>query len=179
MHGGVEEVEQLYNKTHEVNNELLTLWIDHVLFMWQWWIGVSLTIIPWMLWGLFRIRESTMRLLTSRFFIMFISAWLDSLGVQLGFWYYQYAVVPFIPSSIPWNTSLLPVFVMFLIQIKSESNPYIKALIFATISAFIGEPVAVWIILYDPVNWKYLYSFPIYIVLFLISHHIYYRKLFK
>ncbi|MBD8068114.1 hypothetical protein [Bacillus sp. PS06] len=55
MHGGVEEVEQLYKKTHEVNNELFTLWIDHVLFMWQWWIGVSLTIIPWMLWGLFRI----------------------------------------------------------------------------------------------------------------------------
>jgi len=68
---------------------------------------------------------------------------------------------------------------MFLIQIKSESNPYIKALIFATISAFIGEPVAAWIKLYDPANWKYLYSFPIYIVLFLISHHIYYRKSFK
>ncbi|MCM3126087.1 CBO0543 family protein, partial [Mesobacillus sp. MER 33] len=109
--------------------------------------------------------------LTAGFFIMFISNFLDSLGVQLGFWYYQYAVVPFIPASMPWNTSLLPVFVMFLLQYKNISSPYIKAIIFATISAFVGEPFAVWIKLYNPVNWKYLYSFPIYIILYLISHY--------
>lgn len=179
MHGEVKKVEQLFQETHQVHIELQTLWAKHVLFTWQWWVGVSLTIIPWILWGLLRKKEGTMRFLTVGFFIMFISNLLDSLGVQLGFWYYQYAVIPFIPASVPWNTSLLPVFIMFLLQIKSISNPYIKALIFATISAFIGEPFAVWIQLYDPVNWNYLYSFPIYIVLFLISHYIYHRNSFK
>ncbi|MFC0473941.1 CBO0543 family protein [Robertmurraya beringensis] len=62
--------------------------------------------------------------------LWFISNFLDSLGVQLGFWYYQYAVVPFIPASMPWNTSLLPVFVMFLLQYKNISSPFIKAIIF-------------------------------------------------
>ena len=179
MNGGVQKVEQLYKQTHEANMELQTLWVEHVLFTWQWWVGVSLTIFPWIIWVLLRKKESTMRFLSAGFFIMFISYWLDSLGVQLGFWYYQYAVIPFIPASIPWNTSLLPVFVMFLLQMKNIPNPYIKAFIFATISAFVAEPLAVWIKLYDPIKWKYLYSFPIYIVLFLISHYIYSRNSFQ
>ena len=39
---------------------LQNLCVEHVLFTWQWWVGVSLTIFPWILWLVFRKRECTM-----------------------------------------------------------------------------------------------------------------------
>lgn len=177
--GGITEVERVYKQYHMLSKELQNVWVEHILFTGSWWAAVGLTIIPWILWWKFRNKESTMRCLTVGFFIMVIASWSDSMGIQLGFWHYHYEVVPFIPAAIPWDISVLPVFVMFLLQIKNMRNPLIKALVFASVSAFIGEPFAVWINLYDPTKWKYIYSFPIYIVLFLISHYIYSRTSFQ
>ena len=70
----------------------------------------------------------------------------------------------------------LPVTVMFLIQIKPKINPLIKAIIFGILTAFMGEPFFQWLDLYDPQDWKRIYSLPIYIVIYLIAHFISTRK---
>ncbi|WP_025027742.1 CBO0543 family protein [Caldalkalibacillus mannanilyticus] len=164
------KIELLFKQIHEINVIHNTLWLENVLFSWQWWLGVVLTLLPWVIWGFFRKKESTMRLLTAGLFIMVISFWLDSIGVQFGLWYYQYSVIPFIPAFVPWNTSLLPVFVMLLLQTEKLSTPFSKALLFSAFTAFIAEPFFVWVQLYDPVNWEFFYSFPIYIVLYFFAH---------
>ncbi|WP_338473025.1 CBO0543 family protein [Niallia sp. XMNu-256] len=86
--------------------------------------------------------------------------------------HYNYDVLPFIPSYLLWDFSLLPVITMFLIQMKPHSIPYIKALIFAGGSAFVGEPTFKWLKTYDPENWKYIYSFPILYIIYFIAHSI-------
>ncbi|WP_332694567.1 CBO0543 family protein [Halalkalibacter lacteus] len=121
-----EKLEELYKQVSEHTNAKYSIWVDSVLFTWQWWVGVSLSMLPWVLWIVFRRKESTLRLLTVGFFVMFLSTFLDSLGVQLGFWYYKHSVLPLIPAYIPWDATLLPVTIMALLQVKPKVSPYLK-----------------------------------------------------
>lgn len=161
---------EIIKKIIELDNIQDTYWLDHTLFTWQWWIGVSLTIIPWILWLFFRKKESTNRLLFIGFFVMIFTSYMDFLGVELTLWYYSHKVLPTIPAYIPWDFSLFPVTIMFLLQYKPKFNPFIKALCFGIFAAFIAEPFFGILQLYTPITWKSVYSLPIYIALYLISH---------
>jgi hypothetical protein len=162
----------LYDLIEKAHDEKLAFWYENVLFTWQWWLGVLLTIVPWILWFFFRKKESTYRLLASGFIVIIMSSWLDFVGIALGLWHYNYDVLPFLPSYLPWDFTLIPVIIMSLIQIKPDSNPYIKALIFAGGSAFIGEPLFKSIKTYNPENWKSIYSFPLLFCIYLLGHYI-------
>ncbi|MGG1401597.1 CBO0543 family protein [Bacillus salipaludis] len=104
---------------------------------------------------------------------------LDGVGVQLGLWMYVYDIFPFIPGYIPWDLTIFPIETMIFIEIKPKSSPFIKALIFAALNAFIGEPLADFSKIYEPIHWKVYYSFPIYIVLFLICNKVARSKIFN
>jgi xanthine/uracil permease len=138
---------------------------------------VILTVVPWILWLFFRKKESTYRLLASGLIVMLISSWLDFVGIALGLWHYNFDVLPLLPSYLPWDFTLIPVIIMFLIQFKPRSNPFIKALIFAGGSAFIGEPFFESIKTYTPENWKYIYSFPFLFCIYLLGHFISCREI--
>jgi hypothetical protein len=166
----INKAEKLYDLIEKTHDNKLDFWIENVIFTWQWWIGVFLTIVPWVFWLYFREKESTYRLLAAGFFVIFISSWLDFIGITLGLWHYNYDVLPFLPSYLPWDLTLLPVIIMSLIQFKPHFNPYIKAFIFAGGTAFIGEPFFALIKTYEPEQWKYIYSFPILYVIYLIAH---------
>ncbi|WP_227939525.1 CBO0543 family protein [Alkalihalobacillus deserti] len=171
-----EQTEKTYNLIVQANNQMLEIWKNDVLFTWQWWLGVGLTIIPWLLWIKYRKKDSTIRLLSAGFFVILISSWLDCLGVVLGLWYYVYEVFPFIPSYFPWDFSLLPVIIMVFIQIKPTTHPLIKGITFSGISSFLAEPFFIGIGLYRLLNWEHIYSFPIYIVIYLMADYISKRK---
>ncbi|WP_332628938.1 CBO0543 family protein [Halalkalibacter flavus] len=142
MHDPKDEkkLEEIYDQVSDLTIEKLSIWLDSVLFTWQWWIGVGLSIIPWILWFLFRQKDCTLRLLTVGFFVIFLSTFLDSLGVQLGFWYYKHSVLPLIPAFLPWDTTLMPITIMTLLQLKPKLNHYLKGLIFALATSYIIEP---------------------------------------
>lgn len=95
---------------------------------------------------------------------------MDFLGVQYGKWFYTGKVVPSIPSYIPWDFFILPIFIMTLIQVIPSVSPFIKALFFAGVSAFIGEPLFLWLGFYVMEGWHIYYSFPINIVIYLLAH---------
>jgi xanthine/uracil permease len=166
----LKKANELYDLIEKVHDKKITLWLDHVLFTWQWWLGVFLAVVPWILWFVFRKKGSTHRLLYAGFSVIMVSSWLDFVGIALGLWHYNYDVLPLLPSYLPWDFTIIPVIIMFLIQIKPDSHPFIKALIFAAGSAFIGEPFFSWIKTYTPENWKYIYSFPFFICIYLLGH---------
>lgn len=172
------KAEQIYDLIDKAQDKKINFWLENVIFTWQWWVGVFLTVIPWVLWLYYRKRESTYRLLAAGLFVMIISSWLDFIGIMLGLWHYNYDVIPLLPSYLPWDFTLIPVIIMFLIQIKPHFNPYMKAFIFAGGSAFIGEPFFVWINTYDPEQWKHIYSVPILVVIYLLAHFISTRDAF-
>jgi len=176
MNNGIKRLQELFQQLYEINNEQRQLWIEYVVFSWQWWVGVGLVVIPWMIWFLLRKKDSSLRLLSAGFFIIFICSWLDSIGIQLGLWRYKYEVIPFTPAFIPWDISLMPVVTMFFLQVKPDINLYIKGVIFGLFLAFVAEPVSILIDLYEPLNWKHIYSFPIYFSLYFFSHRICYGR---
>ncbi|MBU8906654.1 CBO0543 family protein [Desertibacillus haloalkaliphilus] len=165
-------IQELFEQIHKINNEQIQIWIESIVFTWQWWVGIGLTLTPWIAWLILRKKESSLRLLTAGFFMMIIASWLDSLGIQLGLWIYKYEVIPFIPAFIPWDLSLMPVVTMFFLQVKPNINPFIKGIIFGFIAAFVAEPFFIWIEIYEPLNWEHIYSFPVYIILYIISHYL-------
>ncbi|MBO1511202.1 hypothetical protein [Metabacillus bambusae] len=61
---------------------------------------------------------------------------------------------------------------VYLIQNKPNINPFIKVIVFPVFPSFIAEPFLIWIGLYQPLNWKHIYSFPIYIGIYLLTNYI-------
>lgn len=164
---------------HQAYEHRMIAWKHEVLFTWQWWLGIALTITAWILWLIFRNRDSTDRLLYSGIFVGLVSVTLDSIGVQLSAWNYLKPVVPLIPAYIPFDFALMPVSVMFLIQLFHNRNPWIVGLIFGIVTAFVGEPVFKWLNIYNPISWKFFYSIPFYTLIYFLAHKLASRKKFN
>ena len=175
----LKKIDDLYNSITQISKQMIKLWYAHILFTWQWWLLLALTIIPWIFWIIIRKKESTNRLLFCAFFVIIISCWLDFIGIQFGLWSYYIQVIPFIPSYVTLDFSLLPVTILLVLQIKPDFNPIIKAICFSAVTSFIMQPIFVWLNIYNPRNWKHYYSFPIFIVIYLIAHFLSRRKNFK
>jgi len=170
-----EHVVKLVDENHEQIHKLILekqeIWLQHVLFSGLWWLGVGLSIIPWMIWFIFRPKDSTDRILYVGFFVMGIALALDVFGDQFGFWHYRYNVIPIVPTYFPWDITLMPVSVMILLQIKAKTNPLLKALCFGLVSGYLAEPFFHWVGIYVPTHWRYTYSVPIQMVIYLTSHY--------
>ncbi|MBD1378915.1 CBO0543 family protein [Metabacillus arenae] len=163
-----EKADDIYKALVSADQKYHAFWFEYVFLSWQWWFCVILAVIPWVFWWKFRIKESTNRLLLGAFSIISISMFLDSIGAELGLWDYRYEPIPFLPSFLPWDLSLLPVIFLVLVQIKPNISPVLKAIFYSVISAFIGEPFFEWLGFYKLIRWNHFYSFPIYILIFLI-----------
>ncbi|MGM0901777.1 MAG: CBO0543 family protein [Bacillota bacterium] len=87
-------------------------------------------------------------------------------------WLYRFNVLPILPTYLPWDLTLMPVTIMFLLQIKPNSNPLIKAILFALVTSYLAEPFFVWLEVYQPVHWHYTYSVPFQIIIYLIAHYV-------
>jgi hypothetical protein len=175
----IQGMEHAFSLITQANKEMINLWINDTFLGWHWWIGVALSIIPWVLWLILRKKESTYRLLFTGLFVILIASWLDILGVLFGLWSYYYNVVPFSPAFVPWDFTLLPVTIMFFLQVKPDIRPIYKAIVFSLLSSFVGEPIFVILDIYNPKHWKYIYSLPIVIAIYLVADWFSKRKAFE
>lgn len=123
----LEKTKELYEQNSNTNMQYISLWTEEIIFSWRWWVSILFTLLPWILWGIFRKKESSARLIGVGFFTMFLTAWMDFIGVDFGLWYYPIDAIPFVPSYIPYDFCVLPVMVMFLIQYKPHISPFWKA----------------------------------------------------
>ncbi|QUH25325.1 CBO0543 family protein [Serpentinicella alkaliphila] len=161
------DIKEMYDLVVKAHENLYDYWLKNILFTWQWWIGVLLTILPWAIWIKYRRKESTTRLLFAGTVTIIITYFLDLIGTILGLWYYKWKVIPLIPTYMPWDYTLFPVSIMFFLQVKPNASKYTKSFIFSIMSVGF-EKLFVWLDFYKEVRWRSLYSFPIYIVIYLI-----------
>lgn len=168
----LEEIKKAYEEVRDANSLSEDVWLKHVVFTAEWWVAVCLVLVPWTLWFIFRKKNSTDRLLYAGIFVISIASWLDFIGIVKGLWVYHVDVIFTIPAYILWDFSIMPVFVMFLLQVKPGVHPFWKALFFAGSAAFVGEPVFTWIGFYEPLKWSIFYSFPIYVLIYLAAYYL-------
>lgn len=171
-------VGELYNEIVKVNHRYFDFWKENTFLHWDWWLSAGLTIIPWVIWWKYRDKQNTARFMFSAFFIIIITSWLDFIGVISGFWYYTGKVIPSIPSYVPWDFCLFPVTMTLLMQYRPHISPVKKAILYSGIVSFIGEPFYDQIGFYTMLEWEYIYSFPIYIIIYLCADWVSKRKTF-
>lgn len=176
---GLKRVEKGTDLIKEGNHLIIDATINAFFFTWQWWVAVLMIIVPWALWAIFRKRESSARLLFSVFIVMILSTTIDALGVEYGRWVYPVKAIPIPTISYSLRYSLMPVLIMFFLQYKPNVNPFIKGIIVAGISAYIGMPMMAMMDMYKKIDWAYTYSFFIILFLYLVAHWFSRRKSFE
>ncbi|MGN7942171.1 CBO0543 family protein [Virgibacillus sp. 6R] len=163
-------IDQKYKTLDDTHTKLSQIWADHIVFSFGWFTSLFLTVVPWIVWFIFRNKDSQTRLLLGGLWAMLVSSWLDYIGVTLGLWKYYNKLVPIMPDYFPWDFSLMPVTIMFFLQFKPKVRPIIKGLIFAAMTAFLAEPLFFWLGYYEYRGWNSIWSFPFFLVIYLISH---------
>lgn len=172
-------IDAKYIILEHAHDDLREIWIDHILFSFGWWTSLLMTIIPWIVWFVFRKKESSTRLLLGGLWAMFISTWLDYVGVTMGLWRYYNKLVPLMPDFIPWDFGLMPITVMFFLQIKPKVHALIKASIYAGMTAFLAEPLFIKLGYTKYPGWSPVLSFPIFIIIYLVAHFLVHSKATK
>ena len=167
---GLEQVDKATQKLTESNQLYVEAIMNGLLFSWQWWIALGMLIVPWVLWGIFRNKESSARIFSAGLLMMVLSEILDTMGVSFGKWAYPVKVIPVATINFSFRLSLLPVLLMFFLQIKPQFNSLIKAVLFGGFGAYIGLPLLGMIDLYKKVDWAYTYSFFILLIFYLFAH---------
>jgi hypothetical protein len=175
---GLKQVEKGTELIKDGNHLVIDATLNAFLFTWQWWIAVAMLVVPWVLWGIFRKKENSARLLFAAFVVMGISTTVDAIGVEHGKWAYPVKAIPIPTISYSFRYSLIPVCTMFLLQYKPNVNPFIKAIFFAAFSAYIGMPLMALVDMYKKIDWAYTYSFFIILLLYLVAHWFSRRKSF-
>lgn len=166
----MDRVKEIYLNDSESNTQYINVWSEEILFTWRWWLSFAMTVLPWILWIIVRKKESTARLLGVAFFTMFLTAWMDFVGVDLGLWYYPIDTIPFVPSFIPYDFCILPVMVTLMIQYKPHISPFWKAAAFTLFNTYIAEPALEYLEFYEEFNWHTYYSLPLYFLIYLLAH---------
>ncbi|ASK61918.1 hypothetical protein CFK37_06970 [Virgibacillus phasianinus] len=175
----IDQVGGLYEKFHQLHEEFGNLWQDETLLHWDWWIALLVSAGAWVLWIRYRKRDSTHRLLYAGLFSIIVSVCMDYIGVALGLWYYTGKPLPTFPAWAPFHFCMLPVAIMFFIQIKPHISPWIKGLLFGLITSFLAEPILVWTGYYVLTGWQYIYSVPIYVIIYVICDYLANRVTFE
>lgn len=173
---GLQKIDESSNMLIRAYQNKIEVWQELILFSWQWWFGVLLSLIIILFWLKIRKKESTDRVLYAGIIVASIATFLDIAGNSFGLWTYKYEVLPWGPWYLPWDYALMPISVMFLLQIKPNVSPVLKALFFGSVSSFIGLPLFEFLGLYEPLEWKYIYSFPIQVIIYFVGHYFAYKR---
>lgn len=141
-------------------------WLNHDLGTWQWWLLIVMLIVPWVIWWKLVDKKRLKESLILGFLIMITAIVLDQIGSEFNTWDYPHRIIPVYPQFVPVNLSILPVSYMLLQQYFPTWRTYVKALIvMAFVFAFGFETVLVWLDMYHLLEWRHVYSFPIYFLL--------------
>lgn len=170
---GLAKSEKAYDQFTEVSTAFAEIVKDEFITTWQWWLGLALFIIPWLVWIKYRKKDSTGRLLLAGLLIIILSLTIDLAALSLGLWSYPMIIIPLAPFLfLPYHFSLAPVGIMFALQIKPQMNSLIKGILFSAISAFGGMNFFNAIDFYNPKNWSTLYDFVIFLTLYYAGYWI-------
>lgn len=161
---------QIAELTRQLTQARAENWYATDLYTWQWFFLLALLILPWVAFHYLADRPKLPRLLLFGFILMLITMGLDLLGYELGYWYYPYKIAPFGTFVAFVDHAPLPVAFMLLYQYFPRWRPF-AAVVVVTAAAFsfVLEPLFEYMNIYQPLQWKYYYGFPIYIFLPLLS----------
>ncbi|MCC5467944.1 CBO0543 family protein [Pelosinus baikalensis] len=165
---------EIANRVLELTLEITRLdiyeWRYLDLFTWQWWLLLTILILPWIVFIKMVDKKHLPETLLFGSWVMIISETFDHIGYELGMWTYLVEIFPLFPRFEEVNFSVLPVTYMLIYQTYKDWKEYLIVIaIAAGTFTWIGEPILIWLELYVPLKWVPAYGFPIYVALGLIT----------
>lgn len=162
----IQDVIEAQRDLFEVNYQY---WMEDVLFSFNWWFIIVISIVPWFIWWKFVDKKRLMEIIPIGLLSMVIVSTLDLFGSSFVFWTYGDNLVQMILPLMNIDLTLLPIINMFLYQLFPKWKGYIIAsTVIALFGTFIVEPLFVWMGIYILHGWKFIYSLPIYIMIAVI-----------
>lgn len=173
----------MLNDNYAISEKLLELkqttmhlslehWYNYEIFTWQWWIKFAYSIIPIIVFFKLLDRKRNFEILTYGLMISLISTVIDFEGVNFVLWDYPIRMLPSGFFQVH-DLVLIPITSMLIFQYCSRWKKFALAnLALAAAGAYIEEPIAIWMNIYIPLNWKHTYSFIIFFMMTIICKFI-------
>jgi hypothetical protein len=164
--------DQLLNEIISTRLKLRDLYFQHYtqqeIFSWTWIIEIVLIIIPLLIWWKLVDKRRLLEICVFGLIINIQAAFLDVAGSDYVLWEYPSHVLPQLALLIPVDYVILPTIGMYLYQRFATWRSFTAAsAIMSAFMAFLCEPFAVLIRMYRLISWRYIYSFPIYFVIYI------------
>lgn len=142
----------------------LKVWLETNLFSPVWWLMLILLIGIWFLWWKLVDKTRLMEIFTYGLMVSVLSIIFDAIASQSVIWGYPNRLIPLSPPLLLEDLCLLPVIFMLIYQYFTRWKSFsIALLITAFLIAFVVEPIAVWLDIFQLNKWEYQYSFLLYI----------------
>lgn len=145
---------------------LLDYWISNTLFSFNWWFLLTTMIAIFIVWLWFLDKKRIIEIVTYGLLISSFGFILDIMGVTMVLWSYPERLIPIMTPILEIHKMHMPIFYMLVYQYFHTWKSFLIAITMtAIVFAFVLEPLLVWLGIYEIYHWKYIYSFPIYIIL--------------
>ncbi len=144
-------------------------WLGRIVFHGRWWLLLALVLFSMTFWWktVDKRRLSEMVLYVS--LIIIFTLVLDEIGEEFTLWDYPYDLIPLFPPMSSIDIACLPLIYSLIYQRFGAWKGFIAATVLMSgIFCFILEPLFIRIGVYQILNWKSYYGFPIYIFMAII-----------
>ena len=163
----IEETQEMITKLQlQLRDISINYWTDHVFNTWQWWFNIAILILPVILWWKLVDKKKLMEIIVYGSMVSALAVYFDSIGETSVLWEYPYLICPIDYILVDVDYAILPVLYMLVYQYFPSWNGFIVVnTVLSAIYSFLVEPLFVQLGLYEILGWKFIYSFPIYIVI--------------
>lgn len=158
----------------EIKTQLRGMFLEHYLtyelFSWNWWLEITIIIVTLLVWWKVVDKKRLLEICFLGLIVNVIATLLDISGSEYVLWEYPVHVLPQVTVMLPIDYVVVPVIDMMIYQKFPTWGKYlIVSTVTAAALAFIAEPLAAYIGQYELITWKYIYSFPIYILINIVA----------
>lgn len=164
--GKSELLNKIIDATKEAKDLDMQHWLKYEFLTWQWWLGLALIILPLCFWWHFVDKKRLLEISLFGSAVVTLSIIMDVTGSGLLLWIYPIRILPQTPLLFPVDIVDVPVVLMLIYQRYGKWGKFLFVnAISSAIMSFVLEPGAVYIGMYKLITWKYIYSFPLYVLI--------------
>ncbi len=163
---GIETQEMIIKLQKQLRDLSMNYWREHVFNTWQWWFNIAILILPVILWWKLVDKKRLLEIIVYGSLVSAFAIYFDTIGETSVLWEYPYLLIPMDYILIDVDYSILPVLYMLAYQYFHSWKSFIAAnTVLSATYSFLAEPLFIQMGLYEIHDWKFIYSFPIYVAM--------------
>lgn len=159
----MDKIIELRKQISQINKDLF---MHHILFTFKWWIVLFVIILLVLIWWKLVDKKRFHEIALVGFVTALITLITDNIGIEKVLWAHPIQLLGQIRHIHELDLAVVPISYMLLFQYFTEWKKYIIAVItYALFAAYIMIPFTIWFGTYKIINWKYTYSFILFIIM--------------